>query len=92
MKFAPRVPLWGRNSPDPLVPAKPCAKTDRGGVQRSPQLLMWTALLLLEICHCSNIRFEQWIFLPCKLYKQIYFKLKKAAAKQQFFAHDSVFS
>ncbi|MBE6377973.1 MAG: hypothetical protein E7051_04030 [Lentisphaerae bacterium] len=38
MKFAPRVPLWGRNSPDPLVPAKPCAKTDRGGVQRSPQL------------------------------------------------------
>jgi len=23
-----------------------------------------TAILELEICHCSNISFEQWIFLP----------------------------
>ncbi|MBQ4330172.1 MAG: hypothetical protein IJC27_10670, partial [Lentisphaeria bacterium] len=39
-----------------------------------------------EICHCSNISFEQWIFLPCKLYKQICFKLKKGCCKTSSFA------
>jgi len=45
-----------------------------------------TAILEREICHCSNISFEQWIFLPCKLYKQICFKLKKGCCKTSSFA------
>jgi hypothetical protein len=59
MKFAPRVPLSGKKFPSPLAAA--CnARRNSYGV---------TAILELEICHCSNISFEQWIFLPANPYK-----------------------
>jgi hypothetical protein len=46
-------------------------------VQRSPQLLLRTAVLELEICHCSNKSFEQWIFLPCQALQENLFYAKK---------------
>ena len=62
MKFAPRVPHWGKFPQTPLSRRSLVRRRIAAACNARRNSYGVTAILELEICHCSNISFEQWIF------------------------------
>ena len=57
----------GKKFPRPLAAACNARRNSYGA----------TAILELEICHCSNISFEQWIFFACQSFQVNLFYAEK---------------
>ena len=51
-----------------------------------------TAILELEICHCSNISFEQWIFFACQSFQVNLFYAEKRPPQNIKFCVQPLFS
>ena len=50
-----------------------------------------TAILELEICHCSNISFEQWIFFACQSFQVNLFYAEKRPPQNIRFGNSPLF-